>query len=617
MTTPDLHTLAALARRIRRLSIQATTRAGSGHPTSCLSAADLMAALFFTQLRYDFQQPHRLDNDRFVLSKGHAAPVLYATWAAAGAVTPAQIETLRELTSDFEGHPTPRLPFVDVATGSLGQGLPNGVGMALYLRDVVKSPARVFVLVGDGELSEGSNWEAAALAAGRSLDNLVVIADINRLEQSIATRYGWDLDRYRAIFQAFGWEALSIDGNDMSQCVSALGQAVATSGRPVVILARTQKGAGVPFLADKPGWHGKPLSTDQAAQALAELGDDDGVTAPVARPEGAPLAPPRGQHREPAAPHHDAADRPIATRRAFGEALRRLGAEDPDLMVFDADVKNSTYTELFEKDHPDRFVQCYIAEQVMVGAAAGAGALGATPVCATFAAFFSRAFDQLRMAALSQTNLKLVGTHAGTHIGEDGGSQMGLEDLALLRAVQGSTVVYPADPYATEALLRELCAQRGIGYLRATRGETPVLYDAQEAFPIGGSKTLRHSDADRCVVVAAGITLHEALKAHELLAIHDGVAVRVIDAYSVKPIDAAGLRAAARACGGRVIVVEDHRIEGGLGDAVLGALAEEDGVRVKKLAVHELPHSGRPEELLELYGLSAGRIAQAVRGFLE
>lgn len=615
----NLDHLKALARRIRRLSVLSTTRAGSGHPSTCLSAADLVTALFFTQLRYDFSDPKRLDNDRFVLSKGHAAPLLYSAWATAGVVSDEDVLSLRELSSNFEGHPTPRLPWVDVATGSLGQGLVNGAGMAAYLKFVAKSDAHVWVLCGDGEMAEGSNWEAIPVAAQKGLGNLTAIIDVNRLEQSIATRIGWDMQRYHAQFQAFGWETLEIDGLDMAACVEAMAHA-ARPGRdkPLAILGRTQKGAGVSLMADKDNWHGKPMDAAQADKALAEIGEvDPTVRGTVRKPEGPARRAPEVEHgtKPPAAPSYPA-DKTIATRRAFGDALKRLGDSHPGVMVFDADVKNSTYTDLFEKAHPERFVQCYIAEQSMVGMAAGAGAIGAVPWAATFAAFFSRAFDQVRMAALSSANLKLCGSHAGTSIGEDGASQMGLEDLAMFRAVHGSTVVYPADPYATEALVRELSAQHGVGYLRSTRAATTVLYGPGDTFPIGGSKTLRQSDSDRCVIVAAGITLHEALKAHAILK-GEGLNVRIIDAYSVKPIDAEGLRAAASAAGGRIVVVEDHWREGGLGDAVLEVFGETGGARIKKIAVEVLPRSGKPEELLDLYGLSGEKIAAAVREFVK
>ncbi|MFO0579386.1 MAG: transketolase [Polyangia bacterium] len=615
----NLDHLKALARRIRRLSVQSTTRAGSGHPSTCLSAADLVTALFFTQLRYDFSDPKRLDNDRFVLSKGHAAPLLYSAWATAGVISDEDVLSLRELSSNFEGHPTPRLPWVDVATGSLGQGLVNGAGMAAYLKFVAKSEAHVWVLCGDGEMAEGSNWEAIPVAAQKGLGNLTAIIDVNRLEQSIATRIGWDMQRYHAQFQAFGWETLEIDGLDMAACVEAMAHA-ARPGRdkPLAILGRTKKGAGVTLMADKDGWHGKPMDAAQADKALAEIGEvDPSVRGTVKKPEGAARRAPEVEHgtKPPATPSFPA-DKTIATRRAFGDALKRLGDSHPGVMVFDADVKNSTYTDLFEKAHPERFVQCYIAEQSMVGMAAGAGAIGAVPWAATFAAFFSRAFDQVRMAALSSANLKLCGSHAGTSIGEDGASQMGLEDLAMFRAVHGSTVVYPADPYATEALVRELSAQHGVGYLRSTRAATAVLYGPGDTFPIGGSKTVRKSDSDRCVIVAAGITLHEALKAHAILK-GEGLNVRVIDAYSVKPIDAEGLRAAAAEAGGRIVVVEDHWREGGLGDAVLEVFGETGGARIKKIAVDVLPRSGKPEELLDLYGLSGDKIAATVREFLK
>jgi transketolase len=585
-----------------------------------------MTALYFSPggLRYDFADPKRLDNDRFVLSKGHAAPVLYATWATAGLIREEDLLSLRRLDSIYEGHPTPRIPWIDVATGSLGQGLPNAVGMAVMLRRLGRgtaaADARVFVLCGDGELAEGANWEAAPVAAEQGLGQLIAIVDVNRLGQSAPTRAQHDLSRYAQMFTACGWETIIIDGNDLTACAMAIARCDIeerrAASKPLVILARTLKGSGVSFVADHDNWHGKPLDEEQAKKALAELGDDDlSVRGEVARPKGPPVHAPAPKDL-PKMGAHFPSDKPLATRRAFGDALKRLGDVHPGVFVFDADVKNSTYTEIFEKAHPDRFVETFIAEQAMVGMAAGAGAIGAVPWAATFAAFFTRAYDQIRMAALSSSNLKLCGSHAGTHIGEDGASQMGLEDLAMMRAVHGSTVVYPADAYATESLVRTLSLQTGVAYLRTTRAATPILYSASDEFPIGGSKTLRQSDGDVCVVVAAGITLHEALRAHDLLQ-KEGIAIRVVDCYSVKPIDAAGLREAAARSHSRVIVVEDHWLEGGLGDAVLGAFAElgPGGVRVKKLAIDELPHSGKPEELLELYGLSASRIAAAVRAF--
>jgi transketolase len=578
-----------------------------------------MTALFFTALRYDFTDPKRLDNDRFVLSKGHAAPVLYATWAAAGLISEADLLSLRQIDSIYEGHPTPRIPWIDVATGSLGQGLPNAVGMAAFLKNVAQTSARVWVLCGDGEMAEGSNWEAAPVAAELGLSNLTAIIDVNRLEQSIATRIGWDMDRYATQFEVFGWETLVIDGQDLPACVRAMAHASHGGGsKPLAILARTQKGAGVSFMADKDNWHGKPMDQAQSDRALAELGTDDAkIVGKIAKPTGTPRRAPHIEHGLTPQPLPSfPADKTIATRKAFGDSLKRLGDANPSVMVLDADVKNSTYTDQFEKAHPDRFVQCYIAEQAMVGLAAGAGAIGAVPWVATFAAFLSRAYDQIRMAALSSSNLKVCGSHAGVSIGEDGASQMGLEDLAMFRAIHGSTVVYPADPYATCALIDELSAMHGVAYLRATRAATPVLYSATEKFPIGGSKTLRQGASDVCVVVAAGITLHESLKAYDLLRA-EGIAITVVDTYSVKPIDAEGLHKAAAAAGQRILVVEDHWREGGLGDAVLEVFSESGNVRIRKIAVTELPHSGKPEELLDLYGLSARRIVEAVRAFVK
>jgi transketolase len=491
--------------------------------------------------------------------------------------------------------------------------------MAAFLKNVAQTSARVWVLCGDGEMAEGSNWEAAPVAAELGLSNLTAIIDVNRLEQSIATRIGWDMDRYATQFEVFGWETLVIDGQDLPACVRAMAHASHGGGsKPLAILARTQKGAGVSFMADKDNWHGKPMDQAQSDRALAELGTDDAkIIGKIAKPTGTPRRAPHIEHGLTPQPLPSfPADKTIATRKAFGDSLKRLGDANPSVMVLDADVKNSTYTDLFEKAHPDRFVQCFIAEQAMVGLAAGAGAIGAVPWVATFAAFLSRAYDQIRMAALSSSNLKVCGSHAGVSIGEDGASQMGLEDLAMFRAIHGSTVVYPADPYATCALIDELSAMHGVAYLRATRAATPVLYSATEKFPIGGSKTLRQGSSDVCVVVAAGITLHESLKAYDLLRA-EGIAITVVDAYSVKPIDAEGLRKAAAAAGQRILVVEDHWREGGLGDAVLEVFSESGNVRIRKIAVTELPHSGKPEELLDLYGLSARRIAEAVRAFVK
>ena len=619
-TLPN-ETLRLVANRIRRYSIITTTKAGSGHPSSSLSCADLMAALFFTQLRFDFNDPKRLDNDRFILSKGHAAPALYATWAAAGVVSLEDICTLRQTGSPFEGHPTPALPWVDLITGSLGQGLANGAGMALYLKRMIQSDARVFVLMGDGELAEGSIWEIASLAPFYELSNLIAIVDVNRLEQSTQTKHGWDISRYASMFSSFGWNTIEIDGHDIQACRDSLAKAtLGSQHKPTVILAKTQKGHGVSLMANKEDWHGKAMNATQASLALSELGNDE-LPLPlpqVQKPTGKAKRPLHMEQQTPlkVIPPSFANTKEMATRRAFGESLKVLGDGHLDTIVFDGDVKNSTFTEIFEKAHPNRFFQAFIAEQAMVGMATGAGALGAKPWVSTFAAFLTRAFDQVRIAALSGVNLNICGTHAGVSIGEDGGSQMGLEDLAMFRALPNSVVVYPADPHATYSLMESLQKHEGVGYMRATRANTPVLYKKGDVFPIGGSKLLKHSRTDQCLLIGAGITVSESLKAYEILKAQ-GIHVSVLDAYSIKPIDDKGITQAAKHCKGLVVVVEDHYQEGGLGDAVLSALAEQSNVRVKKIAVSQIPHSGTKEDLLEIHGLSGQKIAEATKEFIS
>lgn len=614
-------TLRLLANRIRRYSIISTTQAGSGHPSSSLSCAEIMAALFFTQLRFDFNDPKRLDNDRFILSKGHAAPALYSTWAALGVVSLEDICTLRQTGSPFEGHPTPSLPWIDLITGSLGQGLANGAGMALYLKKVIKSDARVFVLMGDGELAEGSVWEIASLAPIYELSNLIAIVDVNRLEQSTQTKYGWDLGRYASIFSAFGWNVIELDGHDVEACRKSLQSAVSTTGqRPTVLLAKTQKGYGVSFMANKEDWHGKAMSEEQAKMALGELGNEE-IPLPlpqIRKPTGPTRRPLHLEQTNPtpAAIPNFSQIKELATRRAFGESLKLLGDSHPDTIVFDGDVKNSTFTDLFEKAHPERFFQAYIAEQAMVGMAAGAAALGAKPWVSTFAAFLTRAFDQARIAALSGVGIKICGTHAGVSIGEDGGSQMGLEDIAMFRSLPNSVIAYPADAYATYSLMCALQEHNGVGYLRATRANTPIIYKRGEEFPIGGSKLLKHSKNDECLLIAAGITVSESLKAHEILKSW-GIQVCVLDAYSIKPIDTDGIIQAAKKSYHRVLVIEDHYAEGGLGDAVLSAISEQDNIRTKKVAVREVPHSGTKDDLLNQHGLSAQKIAEAVKDFIQ
>ncbi|MBX3028154.1 transketolase [bacterium] len=607
--------LRARAARLREHSLRATSEAGSGHPSSCLSAADLVAALFFDVLRYDPSDPGNPECDRFVLSKGHAAPLLYAAWAEAGAIPHEQLLTLRRIDSPLEGHPTPHFPGTVAATGSLGQGLSVGVGLAWNAKQLSHADQRIYVLCGDGEVAEGSVWEAIALAAHQQLDNLIAIVDVNGLGQSQRTMYGFDVAGYAARFASFGWHAIPIDGHDMEAIVAAFEEASAVRGQPVAIIARTKKGQGVSALVDKDNWHGKavPKGADlDAALAEVRTAAPPVALSPVARRGNARR--PAAAARTPMAAPDYPPDAQVATREAYGTALAKLGAVDPAVAVIDADTKNSTFAERFLAAHPQRYLEAYIAEQNMVGVAVGLSAAGRTPFVSSFACFLTRAFDHIRMAAISRANLKLAGSHCGVSIGEDGPSQMGLEDLAMMRAVPHAVVLYPADAVSTERLVEAMAATRGIHYLRLTRPKAPVLYGPSEQFPIGGSKVLRQSDADRLTIVAAGVTLVEALGAHERLA-REGIAVRVVDAYSVKPIDVAGLRAAARASGGRVLVVEDHYADGGLGDAVLNALSGEP-VQVTKQAVNDVPRSGKPAELLARFGLDAASIAQRVRELL-
>ncbi len=612
MNDIDIETLKGIANQLRIHSSAATTAAGSGHPTSCCSAADLVAALFFGHMRFDPKNPKYYNNDRFVLSKGHAAPLLYAAWAETGLFPVEDLLKLRRLDSDLEGHPTPRLPFVDVATGSLGQGLSVGLGMALCAR-LDHLDYRTYVLLGDGECSEGAVWEAASLAGLRRLNNLVALVDINRLGQSEPAPLGHDLNAFKERFEAFGWRTEEIDGHDLEEILEVLA-AVGLGDQPLVILAKTLKGAGVSFLQDKEGWHGKPLSPEEAQRAIAEL--QPSAKSGIGHPVPAPTQLPAPNNAAPAgypSPTYKTGDM-VATREAFGNALVRIGEADPRIVALDGDTKNSTFSEKFQKKFPDRFTECFIAEQNMVGVAAGFAARGKVPFASTFATFFTRAFDQIRIGGISGTNLKLVGSHVGVSIGEDGPSQMGLEDLAMMRAVGGSTVLYPSDAMSAEKLVDQMAAHTGVCFLRTSRPKSPVIYSDNEQFPIGGAKVLRQNDGDKVTVVAAGVTLHEALKAADTLKA-EGVGVTVIDAYSIKPLARDVILAAAQKTGGQVVTVEDHYAEGGLGDAVAGELSE-DGLKVHKLAVREVPHSGKPQELLAKYGIDAQAIVRQVRALI-
>ncbi len=618
-TQPDQMTRQAaqwreLAQQLRVDSIRSSSAAGSGHPTSSMSAADLMAVLMSNYLRYDFDRPELPTNDHLIFSKGHASPLLYAMYKAAGAVTDDEMMTFRQLGSRLQGHPTPAIPWVDVATGSLGQGLPIGVGVALAGKFLDKLPYRVWVLCGDSEMAEGSMWEACAHAGFSGLNNLIGILDMNRLGQRGETMLGWNADAYAERIRAFGWHTIEIEGHDLDQIDRAYAEATQPRERPTMIVARTLKGRGVSFLEDLPDMHGKPVAEAREQEAIAELGGLRNITIQVRKPEPAPPA---------ATPAPEPVELPryelggaAATRVAYGDALQALGAARPEVVALDAEVSNSTYADKFAKAFPERYFEMYIAEQQMVAAAVGFQVRDYVPFASTFAAFLSRAYDFIRMATISQANIRLCGSHAGVSIGEDGPSQMALEDLAMMRAIGGSTVLYPSDPNQTAHLVAAMADLPGISFLRTTREKTAVLYAPDERFPVGGSKTVRASDDDRVTVVAAGITVHEALKACDELA-GEGLAVRLIDAYSVKPIDGAGLLAAAAATGGRVVVAEDHSPQGGLGEAVLSALAAGPnaaaGLAFRHLAVRELPTSGKPQELLDAAGISARHIAAAVR----
>ena len=611
-TASRVPALMNIATRLRIDSVRSTTEAGSGHPSTCCSAAEIMAALFFAEMRYDPRDPGNEDNDRFVLSKGHAAPVLYAAWAEAGIIAREDILSLRRLESDLEGHPTPRLPWVDVATGSLGQGLCAGVGIALNARRI-QSAYRTYVLLGDGETAEGSVWEAAEMAAFHKLDSLCGITDVNGLGQSQPTQWQHEMQAYATRWTAFGWHTIVVDGHDLTAVLDALEQARRTTDRPTMILARTIKGKGISLMEGRGGWHGKPLKKGaEADQALAELQSQ------LVADDGPPLTPPAPARRQRTAVTRPALPPPaytlgetVATREAYGTAIARLGAADERIVALDADVKNSTFSDRFEQQQPERFYQSFIAEQVMVGAATGLAARGAIPFPSTFAAFLSRAYDFIRMAAISNSNIKMAGSHAGVSIGEDGPSQMALEDLAMMRAQPNVTVLYPCDAVSTDRLIEAAAYHHGPVYMRTSRPKTPVIYGPEEAFPIGGLKILRQGSADVATVIGAGITVFEALKAHDELRKRD-VAIRVIDLYSLQPIDADALLRCARDTGGRMITVEDHYEAGGIGDAVATAVAGH-GFTVRRLAVREIPRSGTPEQLVDQYGISARHIVAAVR----
>lgn len=609
-----LEALAAMAQLLRRHCVEMTTLAGSGHPTTCLSAADLVAALFFHALRYDVPNPDNPLNDRFVLSKGHAAPLLYAVWAEAGAIPVERLKTLRRIDSELEGHPTPRFKWAEVATGSLGQGLSIAVGMALAGK-MDNLPYRVYALLGDGEMAEGGVWEAIAFAAHYRLDNLIALVDVNRLGQSGPTMLQHDLQTYARRFDAFGWHPIPIDGHDFPQILRALDEAKLVKGKPTVILARTLKGKGISFLEDKEGWHGRPLPKADAEKALAELALTEEQIAlarslKVHPPDGNLPANPQSPPLDPQLPHYELGQQ-VATREAYGDGLVALGKVNPRIVALDGDVKNSTLSEKFLAAFPERFIECFIAEQNMIGVTVGLATRGKIPFASSFACFLMRAYDFIRMAGIGMANIKLCGSHAGVSIGEDGPSQMGLEDLAAMRAIPRSIVLYPCDAVSTVKLVAEMAKYQGIAYLRTTRPKTPVIYRNEEEFPVGGCKVLRADPHDAVTVVAAGITVHEALKAYEILA-NEGIKIRVVDLYSVKPLDEATLIRCALETNCTIVTVEDHYPEGGIGDAVASAVSKE-GIKVHKLAVTDIPRSGKPEELMDMFGISANAIVRTVR----
>jgi transketolase len=580
-----------------------------------MSAADLMAVLMEKYLRYDFSAPDSPFNDHLIFSKGHASPLLYSMYKAAGAITDDELLSFRQFGSKFQGHPTPAIPYVDVATGSLGQGLPIGVGIALAGKKLDQMPYRVWVLCGDSEMAEGSMYEAFQHAAHYGLGNLTAIIDMNRLGQTTETMDGWNGGAYAKRAESFGWRTIQINGHDYDEIDDAYAQVLDGGDEvPTCIIAQTKKGRGVSFLEDQMNFHGKPVEPDKAQQAIEELGGENNITIEVNKPDNG---------RNPATGSATGGDLQLptyevgeeqATRAAYGAALKALGAAREDVVALDGEVSNSTHSQDFAEAYPERYFEMYIAEQQMVAAAVGLQVRNYVPFASSFATFFTRAYDFIRMAAISGADIRLSGSHAGIAIGEDGPSQMGLEDVAMIRAVHGSTVLHPSDANGTAKLVAAMADLEGVSFLRTLRSKTPVLYGPDEEFPIGGSKILRESGEDKVTVVAMGMTVHEALKAADQLA-DEGTNIRVVDAYSVKPIDANGIRDAVRATGGRLVVVEDHFPEGGLGEATLSALAQDGAgeLSYKHLAVTIMPGSGKPAELLEAAGIDADAIAGAVR----
>ncbi len=612
----NIETLKKLAKKIRYLILVSTTEAGSGHPTSSLSAVELMTALLFGQFfRFDLENPDDTNNDRLIFSKGHASPLFYSLFSVAGKVSEQEMISYRKFGSKLEGHPTMAFPYTEASTGSLGQGLSIGVGIALNAKYIDKTLHRTYVLLGDSEMSEGSQWEAMQIASHYKLNNLVGILDVNRLGQRGETMEGHNIKEYQKRISAFGWETILVNnGHSLTSIIKAYKKALLSKNKPVMIIAKTIKGKGVSFVENKNGWHGKALSKEELQKALQELGDiDKSIIGEILTPEKSQIikvAPFLNQ----ATPINYSLDKPIATRKAYGNALVRIFSSFPNMVVLDAEVSNSTFSETFQKAYPERFFEMFIAEQNMVGVALGLSRRGKIPFISTFSAFWTRAYDQIRMSQYSNANIKFVGSHAGVSIGEDGASQMGLEDIAMFRTLLKSVVLYPADAIATEKLVEESARHQGIVYIRTTRKDTPIIYGQDEKFPIGGSKILKQSDEDRITIVSAGITLYEALLAYEELK-KEGILVRVIDLYSIKPIDTATLKKSASETK-VILTVEDHYVEGGIGEAVAMALAD-TGYKVYSLAVRKIPKSGKPEELLDYEEISKDAIINLARKIIS
>ncbi|XP_063288746.1 transketolase-like protein 1 [Pelobates fuscus] len=610
----DLQALRDLANRLRIHSIRATCASNSGHPTSCCSAAEVLSVLFFNTMKYEAADPGNINNDRFVLSKGHAAPILYAAWAEAGFLKESDLLNLRKIDCDLEGHPTPKLPFVDVATGSLGQGLGASCGMAYTGKYFDKASYRVYCLMGDGESSEGAVWEAMAFASHYKLDNLVAIFDVNRLGQSEAAPLQHKTEIYQKRCEAFGWNTCVVDGHNVAELCYALWQAAQVKDKPTAIIAKTYKGKGITGVENEDNWHGKPMPKDRVESIINEIQNQiqtNKKLSPSAPTMDAPAVDISGI-KMPSPPSYKLGDK-IATRKAYGLALAKLGHANNRVIALDGDTKNSTFSEIFKQAHPDRYIECFIAEQNMVSVAMGCATRNRTVAFAsTFAAFFSRAYDHIRMGAISQSNVNLCGSHCGVSIGEDGPSQMALEDIAMFRAIPTCTVFYPSDGVSTEHAVFLAANTQGICFIRTSRPDTAVIYSPEEKFEIGQAKVVRQSDSDRVTVIGAGVTLHEALAAADELS-KQGINIRVIDPFTIKPLDAATIISSGRATGGHIITVEDHYREGGIGEAVSAAVAGQPGFIVQSLAVNGVPRSGKPTELLDLFGISAKHIVAAVK----